>query len=66
MTEVNRTELFGCLAAPAFRLKQKGITLDMLSEIEPSPGKEPDPKDRALKALKEAARQLGMDFGIEG
>jgi hypothetical protein len=58
-------ELFRCFVGPAVRMNLKRLHLGVQFEMETPPGKELDPNDSALKAMREAARQLGLEFEIE-
>jgi hypothetical protein len=58
----NYSELFRCFVGPAARMNLKKLHLGVEFEMEASPGKEFDANDPAVKAMQEAARQLGMNF----
>jgi len=66
VTEVNCAELFRCFAGTAVRMRRKGLRLDMQFDLATQPGKGLDPNDSTLKAMREAARQLGRAFDTEG
>ncbi len=58
-------ELFRCFVSPAVRMNLKKLHLGIEFEMEVGEGNELDPNDPTLKAMKEAASQLGLDFEIE-
>ena len=43
----------------------KKLRLGIQFEMEASDGQELDPNDPSLKAMKEAAKQLGLKFNLE-
>jgi hypothetical protein len=61
----NYGELFRCFVNPAARMNLKKLRLGVQFEMEVATGQELDPNDPALKAMKEAARQLGLEFEVE-
>jgi len=61
----NYGELFRCFVGPAARMNLKKLKLGVQFEMETFPEKELDPNDPSLKAMQEAARQLGMKFETE-
>ena len=58
-------ELFRCFVGPAARMNLKRLHLGIHFEMEVPEGQALDPNDPALKAMKEAARQLGLTFEVE-
>lgn len=61
----NYGELFRCFVGPAVRMNLKKLHLGVQFEMEAGEDKGLDPNDSSLKAMKEAARQLGLDFEVE-
>ena len=61
----NYTELFRCFVSPAARMNLKNLHLGIDFEMEPAEDQSLDPEDATLKTMKEAARQLGLDFKVE-
>jgi hypothetical protein len=61
----NYGELFRCFVGPAARMNLKKLNLGIQFEMETLPDKALDPNDPSLKAMKEAARQLGIRFETE-
>ncbi|MBW1911012.1 MAG: ATP-binding protein [Deltaproteobacteria bacterium] len=61
----NYSELFRCFVGPAARMNLKKLNLGIQFEMETFPDKELDPNDPSLKAMEEAARQLGIEFEKE-
>ena len=61
----NYGEMFRCFVGPAARMNLKKLKLGVQFEMETFPEKELDPNDPSLKAMQEAARQLGMKFETE-
>jgi len=61
----NYTELFRCFVSPAARMNLKDLHLGIDFELKPSPDQAIDANSDSLKAMREAARQLGLDFEIE-
>lgn len=61
----NYSELFRCFVSPAARMNLKKLHLGINFEMETLPDKALDPNDSSLKAMHEAARQLGMKFETE-
>ena len=61
----NYTELFRCFVSPAARMNLKNLQLGIDFEMEPAEDQSLDPEDATLKTMKEAARQLGLDFKVE-
>jgi len=58
-------ELFRCFVGPAARMNLKKLRIGVQFEMEVSESQELNPNDPNLKAMKEAARQLGLDFELE-
>jgi len=58
-------ELFRCFVGPAARMNLKKLNLGIQFEMETFPEKELDPNDPSLKAMQEAARQLGIKLEME-
>lgn len=58
----NYSELFRCFVGPAARMNLKKLHLGIQFEMEAVEGQELDPNDPSLKAMKESARQLGLEF----
>lgn len=61
----NWGELFRCFVGPAARLNLKKLNLGVLFQLEFTEGGI-DPNDPAVKAMKEAARQLGLYLEADG
>lgn len=61
----NYSELFRCFVGPAARMNLKKLSLGIQFEMETFVEKELDPNDPSLKAMQEAARQLGIKFETE-
>lgn len=59
-------ELFRCFVNPAVRMNLKKLRLGVGFELELPDGQELAPSDPALKAMQEAARQLGLTLEIAG
>jgi len=62
----NWGELFRCFVGPAARMNLKKLQLGVQFEMVLSEGRALSENDPALKAMKEAARQLGLKLEIEG
>jgi hypothetical protein len=60
----NYHELFRCFIGPAARMNLKKLHLGVQFEMEVAGDQQLDPNDPALKAMKEAARQLGLKFDL--
>ena len=60
------SELFRCFVNPAVRMNLKKLRLGVGFDMELPEGQELAISDPALKAMKEAARQLGLDLEIDG
>jgi hypothetical protein len=58
----NWSEIFRCFVSPAARMNLKRLRLGIHFELEAHDGQPLDPNDPRLKAMKEAARQLGLEF----
>jgi hypothetical protein len=58
-------ELFRCFVGPSARMNLKKLRLGIQFEMETQPNEAFDPNDPALKAMQEAARQLGLTFEAE-
>jgi hypothetical protein len=61
----NYGELFRCFVGPAARMNLKKLNIGIQFEMETFQEKELDPNDPSLKAMQEAARQLGIKFETE-
>lgn len=61
----NYGELFRCFVGPAARMNLKKLNIGVQFEMETFPEKELNPNDPSLKAMQEAARQLGLNFEEE-
>ena len=61
----NYGELFRCFVGPAARMNLKKLNIGVQFQMETFPEKELDPNDPSLKAMQEAARQLGIKFETE-
>jgi hypothetical protein len=61
----NWGELFRCFVGPAARMNLKKLGLGVQFEMVLPEGRTLSENDPALKAMKEAARQLGLTFQIE-
>ena len=61
----NYGELFRCFVGPAARMNLKKLNLGIQFKMETFPDKELDLNDPSLKAMQEAARQLGLNFEEE-
>jgi len=61
----NYTELFRCFVNPAARMNLKNLHLGIDFEMEPAEDQSLDPENATLKAMREAARQLGLYFEME-
>jgi hypothetical protein len=58
-------ELFRCFVGPAARMKLKRLKLGIRFALE-APDNDPmDPNDSSLKAMREAARQLGLTLEVD-
>ncbi len=66
VTVENWGELFRCFVAPAARMKLKKLDLGVNFEMVVPEDESLDENDPAIKAMKEAARQLGLELDIEG
>lgn len=60
------SELFRCFVGPAARMNLKKLHLGVQFEMELPQGQALGEHDPALKAMKEAARQLGLTFEVDG
>ncbi len=58
----NWSEIFRCFISPAARMNLKRLRLGIHFELEAHDSQSLDPNDPAVKAMKEAARQLGLEF----
>jgi hypothetical protein len=58
----NWGELFRCFVVPAARMNLKKLQLGVQFEMDLPEGRELSENDPAVKAMKEAARQLGLNF----
>ena len=61
----NYQELFRCFISPAVRMNLKKLHLGFQFEMEVAGDQQLDVNDPSLKAMKEAARQLGLKFEVE-
>lgn len=61
----NWGELFRCFVGPAARMNLKKLQLGVQFVMEVPEGRELSENDPAIKAMKEAARQLGLTFEME-
>ncbi len=61
----NWAELFRCFVGPAARMNLKKLGLGVQFEMVLPDDRRLSENDPALKAMKEAARQLGLTFQIE-
>jgi len=61
----NYSELFRCFVGPAARMNLKKLRLGIEFEMEVGEENKLDPNDPILKAMKEAAQQLGLEFEME-
>ena len=59
----NWGELFRCFVGPAARMNLHRLDLGLQFDME-TPQAGLDPNDPAVKAMKEAARQLGLSFEV--
>jgi hypothetical protein len=57
----NWSEIFRCFVNPAARLNLKRLRLGIHFELEAQDNQPLDPNDPTVKAMKEAARQLGLE-----
>ena len=62
----NWGELFRCFVGPAARMNLKKLHLGVQFEMELPEGRLLTENDPAVKAMKEAARQLGLKLEVEG
>ena len=60
----NYSELFRCFIGPAAKMNAKKLRIGVDFRIEFTENDPIDQNDSRIKAMKEAARQLGLDFGI--
>ncbi|MBI3910337.1 MAG: ATP-binding protein [Armatimonadetes bacterium] len=60
----NYGELFRCFISPAARMNLRNLKIGVSFEMEPNPESAPADDDPAIKAMQEAARQLGLDFSV--
>ena len=61
----NYGEVFRCFVGPAARMNLKRLRLGVQFEMETAEGQELDENDPDLKAMREAAGQLGLKIDIE-
>lgn len=61
----NYADLFRCFVSPAARMNLKHLKLGIHFELETPDNAPLDPNDPALKAMREAARQLGLSLAAE-
>jgi len=57
-------DIFRSFVNPAGRMNLKRLRLGIDFELETQDGQPLDENDPAFKAMKEAARQLGIDFSV--
>jgi len=57
-------EVFRCFVSPAAQMKLKHLKLGIQFQMESDPSRPLDEGDQALKAMEEAARQLGLKLEI--
>ena len=57
----NWSEIFRCFVSPAARMSLKRLRLGINFELEAHDSQPLDPNDPTVKAMKEAARQLGLE-----
>lgn len=65
MSLENWAELFRCFVNPASRLNLRRLKLGIHFELEKGEDQLFDENDPTFKALKESARQLGLEFDEE-
>jgi hypothetical protein len=58
-------DLFRCFVNPAARMQLGKLRLGIQFEMEAGADKTVDPNDPTIKAMREAARQLGLDFDVD-
>jgi hypothetical protein len=58
-------EVFRCFVGPAARMDLKKFNIAIQLDLEAKTDKPLDPNDSTLKAMNEAARQLGLSFDVE-
>jgi hypothetical protein len=58
-------ELFRCFVGPAARMSLKHLKLGIQFELEAQDADPIDPNDPTMKAMREAARQLGLSLEVE-
>jgi hypothetical protein len=58
----NWAELFRCFIGPAARMQLKKLDLNVQFRMEPRADTPLSSDDQALKAMREAAKQLGLKF----
>jgi hypothetical protein len=61
----NWAELFRCFIGPAARMQLKKLDLNVQFKMEARADTPLSPDDQALKAMREAAKQLGLKFEID-
>jgi hypothetical protein len=61
----NYTELFRCFVSPATRMNLRDLSLGINFEMKPSEGQTIDANNDRLKAMREAAHQLGLEFDLD-
>jgi hypothetical protein len=61
----NWADLFRCFVGPAARMQLKKLHLGVQLELETGPEKAINPDDPAFKAMREAAKQLGLNLEIQ-
>jgi hypothetical protein len=61
----NWAEVFRCFVSPAAKMKLKKLNLGIKFELVADDGTPLDPSHPTIKAMKEAARQLGLDIEIK-
>lgn len=58
-------DVFRLFAGPANRIQPKRFDVGLQLEIEPSDHRPIDQNDPAVKQMREAARQLGLEFEVD-
>jgi hypothetical protein len=61
----NWAELFRCFIGPAARMQLKKLDLSVQFKMETRTDSPLSPDDQTLKAMREAAKQLGLKFEID-
>jgi len=58
-------EVFRLFVGPATRMQPKRLDIGLQLEIEPSDRRSVSENDPTIKQMREAARQLGLEFDVE-